>query len=458
MAGKTGERAERSTWATNRWRPRRIAPSFSKRCVPALIVCFQINYSFADIMPMNPVQYPLHFIRTQACNAPNRVAITTEIESVLGPNAVVAVGVSGGRDSQAAALSVNSYLDSIGFEGTRVLVHSHLGRVEWKASLPNCERLAEHLGWELMIVKRRAGDMMDRWITRWTNNVERYANLSCVKLILPWSTPSLRFCTSELKVSVITSALKRRFPNRDIVNAAGIRREESTRRSKMPVAAIEQKLARKGHAGFNWHPIIDWKMGDVHASIEAAGLQLHEAYTTYGASRVSCAYCIMSKEADLRAAASCVDNQDIYIEMVELEAESTFAFQGNRWLADVAPHLLSEELRARILLAKDNALRRERIEAQIPPHLLYVKGWPTAMPSVAEAELLAAVRRDVADLIGLRIRHTIGDEIRARYADLLALKAVKQAAKRPSGKASEPTASGRVTASDQIAAETVSLF
>jgi hypothetical protein len=56
----------------------------------------------------------------------------------------------------------------------------------------------------------------------------------------------------------------------------------------------------------------------------------------------------MSAEADLRAAAGCIDNQAIYVEMVELEAASTYGFQGHRWLADAAPHLLPAALRDRM--------------------------------------------------------------------------------------------------------------
>ncbi len=138
------------------------------------------------------------------------------------------------------------YLDEIGHTGPRVLIHSDLGRVEWRDSLPSCERLAHALGWELLVVTRQAGDMLARWEGRWQNNVKRYADLACVKLILPWSTPSMRFCTSELKVAIISSALRKRWPTQEIVNVSGIRRQESAARSKMPVSVRMPQLCRKG--------------------------------------------------------------------------------------------------------------------------------------------------------------------------------------------------------------------
>lgn len=370
---------------------------------------------------MNAPTHPLHFIKPREASGGNPpvVAITPEITALLEKDAVVAIGVSGGKDSQACAIAVAHYLDQVGHTGPRLLVHSDLGRVEWKESLPVCERLAEHLNMELLVVRRQAGDMMDRWQQRWKNNVARYVDLSCVKLILPWSTPSMRFCTSELKTAVITSALKKRYPGQNIVNVCGIRREESPNRAKAPVSKVEPKLARKGNVGHNWNAIIEWTLPQVLQSIADAGLALHPGYTVHKASRISCAYCIMSSEADLLASAGCVDNQDVYVEMVELEAESAFAFQGNRWLGDVAPHLLDVDLRYRLAAAKENAVLRQRIESAIPEHLLYHKGWPTALPTLDEAKLLATVRRHIGTLFAIPVAYTTGDEIIQRYSNLL---------------------------------------
>lgn len=346
------------------------------------------------------------------------IATTPEIDLLLCADAPVAVGVSGGKDSQAAALAVAAHLDSIGHAGPRLLVHSDLGRVEWQASLPTCEVLARHIGWELLTVRRAAGDLMDRWLTRWKNNVERYATLECVKLILPWSTPSMRFCTSELKTAVIASALRKRWPTGPIVSVAGIRAEESHARAAMPVSAVHTKLERKGAPGYSWHPILSWRLRQVLDAVADAGLDLHPAYTVYGASRVSCAFCIMSSVADLAAAAGAEENADLYREMVALELVSTFGFQGSRWLADVAPHLLVGGDRGHIPIAKRAAELRVAAEARIPDELLYVKGWPTFVPSTEQAALIADVRREVAAAVCLPIQYTTAGAVRERYAEL----------------------------------------
>lgn len=356
------------------------------------------------------------------------IAIPTDIEALISIDSVVAIGVSGGKDSDACALAVCAHLDSVGHKGPRVLIHADLGVVEWKDSEPSCQRLADRLGMELMTVRRNAGDMMERWEGRWRNNVARYTDLSCVKMILPWSTPSMRFCTSELKAAVISSALRKRFPTQHIVSVTGIRRQESASRAKMAVSGVDKRLVRKNAKGAIWNAIIEWPIEQVFQTIADAGLRLHEAYTIYGASRVSCAFCIMSSGRDLLAAAGCADNHDLYRRMVTLEAESTFAFQGGKWLADVAPHLLSAELLAKVAIAKAMAIEREAAESELPKHLLFTKGWPTVMPTPVEAELIASVRRRVSEMLGLKASWLTGTQVLARYESLMASKAKKESA------------------------------
>lgn len=341
---------------------------------------------------------------------------------MLAGGAAVAFGVSGGKDSIAGAIATWAHLDAIGHTGPRVLIHSDLGRVEWKDSLPTCERLAALLGAELVVVRREAGDMMDRWLTRWRNNVARYESLSCVKLILPWSTPGMRFCTSELKTAIICRELVRRFPGRAIVSCSGIRRSESSQRSKAPIAKVNAKLTSRKHAthGVDWHPIADWLEADVFARMAASSFAPHEAYDL-GMTRVSCAFCIMSSAGDLVTSASCEQNRAIYLEMVDLEIASTFAFQGAKWLGDVAPHLLGDERREALARAKAAAAVRQAAEARIPAHLLYVKGWPTCVPTLAEAELLCDVRRTVVAAVGLTCATCLTPaELVARYTELVA--------------------------------------
>jgi len=347
------------------------------------------------------------------------IEVPSEVANVLAADAPVFVGVSGGRDSQALAYRVCAHLDDIGHQGRCFLVHADLGRVEWRDSLPVCERLAQRLGVELIVVRRNAGDMMDRWLSRWTANVARYANLECVKLILPWSTAAQRFCTAELKSQVIAREMRRRFPEGDVVSAVGIRREESAKRARMPAWKQDERTTRKRGAGHTWNPLLGWRRGDVNDYVRIRGDELHEAYRLYGSTRVSCAFCVLGSEHDLRASSNCTDNQAIYREMVALEATSTFSFQSHRWLGDVAPDLLDAGLRARLQEAKERAQLRMSAEVRLPEHLPFVKGWPTVLPTPGEAALIARVRRDVAQAVGLQVHHTDRDAVLVRYRELM---------------------------------------
>ncbi len=357
------------------------------------------------------------------------IAISPEIQYLLSENSPVAIGVSGGKDSGAAAWATVQFLDSVGHRGPRILIHADLGRTEWADSLPTCQRLSERLGVELVVVRRKAGDMLTRWQGRWENNVRRYVNLECVKLILPWSTPKMRFCTSELKSAIIAAELVKRWPGQKIISVTGIRNQESKERAKKLISAPNNRLTNKTRrtVGFDWNPIIRASLDEVWHCHRENNLPVHEAYTRYGMSRVSCAFCIMSSAPDLFSAAGCADNQPLYRQMVDLEIASTFAFQGSKWLGDVAPHLLTSPQRVALNLAKQAAQFREGLESKIPAHLLYTKGWPTCMPTQDEAVLLGDIRRAVARVMGLEIKYRNPDEIMARYAELMDLKKKKTA-------------------------------
>lgn len=348
------------------------------------------------------------------------ICTTSEIDSLIASDAPVAIGVSGGKDSSAVAFATISHLDRVGHRGPRLLVHSDLGVTEWRESLEWCEKLASRLGLELVVVRREKGDMMDRWEQRWSDNVARYESLRCVQLILPWSTPDMRFCTSEMKVAPICRGLSERFPGKTILNVNGIRRQESTGRAKQPVCKPQPKLGSvtRDTDGIDWHPIIDWSLDDVFGYLDAVNFPLHPAYLIWLLSRVSCVFCIMSNQADLKNAVRCPANHSIYRRMVRLEIASTFAFQGNHWLGDVAPELMTDTEREALYAAKSKAEARRALEAIIPRDLLYVKGWPVTIPTKQSAELLCGIRRQVGQITGLNVDYTEPQRLIERYEEL----------------------------------------
>lgn len=228
----------------------------------------------------------------------------------------------------------------------------------------------------------------------------------------------MRFCTSEMKTHPIEAMLKRRFPGRTIINVTGVRRAESRRRARLPIADRSSDGRIR-----TWRPILDWSEDDVFACIARHGLEPHPAYRQFGMSRVSCRFCIMSSLPDLIAATRQDEAHAIYRDLVSLEIRSSFAFQGARWLGDIAPHLLGRRDRERLATAKARAGRRVELERRITPAMLYTRGWPTRMLTDSEADLLATVRREVTDLFGFRSHCLDRETIHARYAGLLDEKA-----------------------------------
>lgn len=358
-----------------------------------------------------------------------------EIEEMLASNCPVAVGVSGGKDSDAVALAVEKHLNAVGHTGPRVLIHADLGDIEWAASMDQCQWLAEHLGWELIVVRRAKGGMIDRWEQRWAANVQRYVDLSCVQLILPWSTPDMRFCTSELKTDQICRALSHRFKGQRIVSVTGIRRSESRDRANAPISRVENKLTNKtrGTSGLQWNAIATWSLAQVLEYHQVRGVPLHEAYTKYGASRVSCVACIMSAEKDLVAATKDPRNHGALLRISTLERVSGFGFQGSRWLTAVLldngvfKGAAAKTARRSLAYAQEKASIRRQIEAMIPKHMLFEKGWPKAVPTFSEAKLLATVRKEVGRELPVVVKFTSPSAIIGRYEQLMDEKTKKLA-------------------------------
>ncbi|TPN34774.1 phosphoadenosine phosphosulfate reductase family protein [Mesorhizobium sp. B1-1-6] len=343
------------------------------------------------------------------------IASVPAIDELIAAGSPVAIGVSGGKDSQAAALATVAHLDRIGHAGPRLLIHSDLGIVEWSDSHPMCDKLADHIGIDLVVVRRKAGGLMERWESRWESSRVRYETLSTVTLVPCWSTPDMRFCTSEMKTHIIVAELHRRFKGQTVINVTGIRRQESRKRA-MATVATRQKDGRM----WDWRPIIDWTVDEVFAEIDRHGLHPHPAYRGFGMSRVSCRFCIMSNLADIAAAAAQPEAHDLYRRMVGLESTSSFGFQGARWLGDIAPHLLDAGALQRFADGKIKALHRIAAEARIAPGMLYVKGWPTRMLTDAEADILAETRSRITNLFGFSSACLDRASIHHRYSELLA--------------------------------------
>jgi 3'-phosphoadenosine 5'-phosphosulfate sulfotransferase (PAPS reductase)/FAD synthetase len=343
-------------------------------------------------------------------------ALDDQIIKAARNNALFALNLSGGKDSTMSAHAASAILDELGHDRSRrILLHADLGRAEWKSTPATVERQAEQIGLPLAITRRQAGDMVARFEQRFDQGLELYSKLKLAKLRGPWPTSGSRYCTAELKRDVLHRYLASTYPGETIVSVLGIRHAESPGRSKTPISKVDTKLARaNGTNGILWHPSIHIPTPAVYDYHREHGLELHEAYEVYGASRLSCAFCVLASKGDITISANVPDNLDLYHYLVDLELRTGFSFQQGGWLCDVSPDNLTPELRARVPLTKAYAAERRNIEGRISKEFLEggsKVNWPLTKATLADAEAIAEARRLNALWIGRDLPFLTTEEV-----------------------------------------------
>lgn len=357
----------------------------------------------------------------QAAATELQLDITQECAELLASEnpPVVAVGSSGGKDSSAQAILLDQFLKKIDYSGTRVIVHADLGRIEHVESIGHVRALADFIKWPLIITKREKGDLLDRYEQRWRDNCRRYALLECVTLIGPFpAVHNGRFCTSELKVAPILQTLSKTFSGRTVLSCVGLRAEESAERAAKPIFRPNLKFTRRT-LGYDWLPIHNTLVERVFLIHKQSGFPLHPQYLR-GNSRLSCSACFIASENDLRTGASVLTNHFAFRFIMDIEMRSSFSYQSNRWLADIAPELLSTEQQQAVTHAKGKAIERRRADSMLDPKLLFRnhggrRGWPASQPLLDQCANLAKARNTIARLFGKEIERTT--EVKIQYLD-----------------------------------------
>lgn len=347
-------------------------------------------------------------------------AIDDRIIAAAQSGAVFALNLSGGKDSTMSAHAANALLDRLGHpRDRRILIHADLGRAEWRSTPATVEAQAAQIGLPLVITRRAAGDMIARFEQRYEQGWALYEDLKLARLRGPWSHSGSRFCTAEMKRDVLHRYLASTFPGQTIVSVLGIRHAESPGRSKTPVSKIDTKLARaNGTNGILWHPSIHISTPEVFAYHAEHGLILHEAYERWGATRLSCAFCVLASKSDITISANVPDNLDLYRHLVEIELTTGFSFQQGGWLCDVAPGRLLPSQVERTARAKSYAAERRKKEAAISDAFLTAAANDDAVQNVSEtdAATIASCRQLIAEWTGRRLDFLTAAAVREKLA------------------------------------------
>jgi len=347
-----------------------------------------------------------------------------EIVQAALSGAVFIFNISGGKDGLCAADAANRFLDRLGHpRSLRHAMHADLGRVEWRETPATVEEQAAFLGLPLMIVRRERGDLVSVWEQRYSDGLPAYRSLEQVRLRGPWSGPGQKFCQPAMKRDQFVKTLRHAFPTQTVVCVIGVRRDESRDRAKALTLSPESRLSTPGRTtGLNWNAIAHWSTADVFAYAEARGLPMHEAYSTWGSSRLSCALCVFASKGDVQASLSNPRNHDLLRLLVGIENRTGFAFQRNAWLSDARPDLLSEEELAGAAAAKAYSQERGRLEAIVTEDFLQGSAsdpWPRRIPDAEEAIAIAESRRLVASWTGIELGYRTASAVIDRIAGLM---------------------------------------
>ena len=209
-----------------------------------------------------------------------------ECRDMIRQGALVAVNSSAGKDSQAMTI----LLARIVPRDQLVVVHAPLGEVEWPGTIEHIENTLP-AGVPLIFARVASGKTL-------LDQVEERGK---------WPGIRQRWCTASLKRGPIERELRRylkahtRFEGR-MVNAMGLRRDESADRARRIPWKRSDRNSRAGRKWFDWLPIFDLTVDDVFRVIREAGQSPHWVYTK-GLSRCSCSFCLFSSKSELRRAA-----------------------------------------------------------------------------------------------------------------------------------------------------------
>ncbi len=220
---------------------------------------------------------------------------SNEIARLIERGALFVINHSGGKDSQA----MTAVLRAIVPAAQLLAIHATLPGMEWEGTYEHIEATTQGLELKKCQAVKTFEEMVER----------RYEKRPDVP---NFPSPQYRQCTSDLKRGPIDKEIRAHMKLHSlnlVVSCTGIRAEESTSRAKAKTLTINKRNSKdvsrqlpEGREWYDWLPIHDYLVGEVWACIEAAGQKRHWAYDV-GASRLSCALCIMSSKADLEIGA-----------------------------------------------------------------------------------------------------------------------------------------------------------
>jgi 3'-phosphoadenosine 5'-phosphosulfate sulfotransferase (PAPS reductase)/FAD synthetase len=239
----------------------------------------------------------------------------SKVAELIQSGALFVVNHSGGKDSQAMMIDLLARVPA----SQMLVVHATLGEMEWDGALELARDQAANAGVPFIVaeaIKTFLGMVEHRFAVRPTAP--------------SFPSASNRQCTSDLKRAPIEREIRRYMKARglkSIVNCMGLRAQESSSRAKLETFKLNARNSVAGRDWYDWLPIHSMTTVEVFASIAAAGQKPHWAYEA-GNERLSCVFCIMGSQSDIRNGAK--RNPALLAKYVELETRTGYSMHMSR--------------------------------------------------------------------------------------------------------------------------------
>jgi 3'-phosphoadenosine 5'-phosphosulfate sulfotransferase (PAPS reductase)/FAD synthetase len=227
---------------------------------------------------------------------------------------------------------------------------------------------------------------------------------------IAWPSSDARFCTSDHKRAEVKKLMTRladehREKNGPkskprILNALGLRAQESDSREAMPSFEREEETGKR--TVDRWYPIHRWKEDRVWSTIAESGVPFHKAYSL-GMRRLSCAFCVFAQKEDLMIAAK--HNPDLFQSYLDLEQRVGSGFTADLSLADVADEIKRRRAEGMELDETAKWVKKALAQWEEVPEALIKAELEKAEPDFHAAILTAAFARLGADapVVGVTI-------------------------------------------------------
>ena len=235
-------------------------------------------------------------------------------------NVAIVISFSGGKDSSAMLATImENYPKAKKYVVMADTGFEHDDAIEWS------KKIVESFGLTLNVVQAIWKDGTTKTFQGMVRNRKKFPSSSC------------RQCTSDLKRDPIYKWIRNNVKETIIINAMGLRADESRNRASKDHCSFNERLSTKLIKGsrkrtaFDWLPIHTWTTDEVISYLADKDIELHPAYSYLP--RFSCRLCILMRTQDIVAV---YHNDRPAFDMVsDLEQEIGFTMRNGESLVQL---------------------------------------------------------------------------------------------------------------------------